>query len=124
MNAYFISMMAFCSMALAITLFTFSSGLLSLVAPESSLSESVFSRYNNFDYYVEGKKEKQNNKDLQSLYTGITDEDWKDKWQKYKEAKIAEEKHDGMGAITSSIVSFFVFGGLFLLNGFFYRKYQ
>ncbi len=121
MKNYLVSVMAFCSMCMAISIFTFASGLLSVLSPEASLSSSVFSKYNDIKYYTQVTEENKYEKDDEKVEKR-SDEEIKEEWKTYKRAKISAEKHDGMSSITSSIVSLLVFGSIFLFKWFLYRK--
>ena len=121
MKNYLISVMAFCSMCLAVSLFTLASGLLSVLSPEASLSSSVFSKYNDLKYYTQVTEEHKHEKG-ENKVEKRSEEKIREEWETYRRAKISSEKHDGLSSITASIVAFLVFGSMFLLKLFLYRR--
>ena len=121
MKNYLVSVMAFCSMCLSISLFTFTSGLLSVLYPESSLSGKVFSKYNDFKYYRQAVEEHRHSQDDKRIEKRSKAE-IKEGWETYRRAKISTEKHSGMSSVNRSIVSFVVFGSIFLFNFFLYKR--
>jgi hypothetical protein len=109
--------------ALAITLITFIGSVKTYADPESNLSGYEYKKYLNFEYYKQQEQEFNADKKNLNYLAGLSDSDWKSRWNLHREMAIAEVLHKEKSSFFSDAIVFVVFSLLFGLHFYLYRRF-